>query len=314
MAMVLCRPPLAWIMGHEKIRLVARKRHYRDHLLPIWDKLPDEYKLTDEWERFDRLLIAGWPDVRHGHPYVYVEHGAGQSYVDTRSAGWSGGEHHHECELFICPNQSVADRWQARYPETPTAVVGCPRLDKYHDGTIPPPQSKTVAITFHWDCRIVPETRSAFEHYRKGIPAMVNAYRAQGWAVYGHEHPRWAGKLKRYWRTIGVEYTDDPLRDASVLVADNTSLMAEFLSCGRPVIALNAPWYRKAVHHGERFWTWSVEYADSAKEAAGYQLDSLTTPSQHPYAFADGRAAERAAHAIIDLLTHTGRPKSSRPR
>jgi hypothetical protein len=286
-----------------QVRLFARKPHYRDHLRPIWDLLPDEYKLTGEWGRFDWLLIAGGPDIRHGHPYVYVEHGAGQSYRGYTGPGYSGGSGHDECKLFVCPNDEVAGRWQVRYPDIPAVVVGCPRLDRYHTGYEPP--ERTVAITFHFDLRIVPETRSAFPHYRDGLANMIESYREQGWTVLGHAHPRYRRVLGPVWRSLNVEWTDHPLRDVAVLIADNTSLQAEFLSCGRPVVALNAPWYRRDVWHGGRFWDWSVQHVESSQEAANLRLGELKRPTSHPYAFADGKAAERAATAIQHVLSGT---------
>lgn len=284
------------------IRLFYRQPHYRDHLEPIWAALPDDLKLKGPMERFDRLLIAGGPDVVNGHPYVYVEHGAGQTYRGVSVKGYAGGEHHQECKLFICPNERVADRWRARYPDTPAVAVGCPKLDVWHRPDGPRPESKTLAITFHFDLNLVPETRSAFPFYKAGLPRMVESYREQGWTVYGHAHPRYESVLKPYWARIGVTWTENALRDASVLIADNTSLQAEFLSCGRPVVALNAPWYRRDVHHGERFWAWDLTHVDDADGAASLALDDLSVPSEHPYAYADGLASQRAAHAISAVL------------
>jgi hypothetical protein len=283
-----------------QVRLFARKPHYRDHLRPIWNLIPDEYKLTGEWGRFDRLLIAGAPDIRHGHPYIYVEHGSGQSFVGLSSNGYSGGSGHDACELFICPSQAVADRWTARYPSTPTAVVGCPRLDRWHTGYEPP--GKTVALAFHWDCKIIPETRSAFPHYQNRLDLLVQSYRAQGWSVVGTCHPRYRSTVRPVYEKLGVPWVDEALDTASVLVADATSLCSEFLSCGRPVVCLAAPWYRRDVHHGLWFWDLDATYVNEPEEAADIKLSELQRPTRHPYAFADGQAAERAATAIVTHL------------
>lgn len=296
--------------GQVGIRLVARQPHYRDHLLPIWNLIPDDLRIPRERAtRYDLLLIAGASDRRHFNPYVYVEHGVGFAWQGIDNASYSGSSGHADCKLFICPNETVGDRWRERYPDTPVAVVGCPRLDEYHTGYTPPP--RTVAITFHWDCRLCPETRSAWPHYQPGIRKMVQAYRDQGWTVLGHSHPREQRMFKAMWRGIGVEWTDNPLRDAAVLIADATSLMAEMHSCGRPVLALNAPWYRRDVHHGMRFWEWPLRTVDGPTEASQVSLDSLTVPADwHPYAYADGKAASRAAAAILEVLHERQQPAS----
>lgn len=298
--MVLCRSPLGRLVDR-KVALFARKPHYRDHLTPIWERLPNDVKWEGAWEQHGNptLIVAGASDIRYGRPYVYVEHGSGQSYVDVDHPAYSGGHGHEGCILFVCPNNAVRDRWKARY-DTPAVVVGSPRLDPYHGGYEPP--ERTVAITFHWDCRITPETRSAWPHYQDQIYTVVQAWRSQGWTVLGHAHPRIAYTIRKTWERLQVPWTDDPLRDASVLAADNTSLIADFLSCGRPVIALNAPWYRRDIHHGHRFWELDVTYVDTAEEASQIDLSGLSRPLSHPYAFADGGASERAAQAILDLI------------
>lgn len=284
-----------------QVRLWARKRHYLDHLQPVWDALPESYKLQHELRRGDRLLLAGGPDVLNGHPYIYMEHGAGQSYIGFKGRGYSGAEFMQECELFLCPNQEVADRWQERYPDIPVALIGCPRLDPYHTGYEPP--EKTIAITFHFDLKLLPETRSAFSHYRTGLRRLVQAWREQGWTVLGHAHPRWPDHaLPAFWRGIGVRWTSNPLRDASVLAADNTSLQAEFLSCSRPVIALNAPWYRRDVWHGGRFWDWPLVHVETVAEASGLILDELVRPIWNGYAVQDGTATALAVHSITRHL------------
>lgn len=303
--MVLRRPPLARLMGRKGLSLYARKPQYREHVLPIWNALPGDLKNPSPTQQWDRLIVGGASEVRHGHPYVYVEHGAGQTYLGQNTSGYSGGSGHSGCELFLCPNQAVADRWTAKYPDTPVAVVGSPKLDPWHAGQRPPPDDRTVAITFHWDCRIVPETRSAFDHYERSLHEIVSAYEEQGWTVIGHAHPRVRERLSRFWRRIAVEYAEtsaEVLDRASVLVADNTSLMAEFMSCGRPVVALNAPWYRRDVHHGMRFWDWDVTYVDSPSEACQVNLSALEPPRSHPYAYNDGAATQRAVKAIEALI------------
>ena len=306
----------------KSIALISSEPHYSDHIQPIWDLIPEQYHHTRGIP--DYMLVGGYADVK-SYPtrkYVYVEHGAGQSYTDPvdpstfRSVRsfYSGGNGHQLCSLFLCPNQEVADRWTEKYPDKPTVVVGCPKLDPWHAGLRGAPEDKTVAITFHWDALFtgVPETASAFNYYYPSLAEAVSQFRSQGWKVLGHSHPRYPA-VRKFWESaeiaeLGVEYAsaEDILDRASVLIADNTSMQAEFLSLGRRVVWLNEPRFRRDVHHGGRFWTWPDTMGgiqvDTPEDLAHLDMDSIPETTGHPYAFADGAAASRAADAIVSLL------------
>lgn len=309
----------------KSLSLVTSEPHYLAHMQPIWDLIPESHRHSRGLPGY--MLVGGYADVK-SYPtrdYIYVEHGAGQSYTEpldehlfrqTR-AFYSGGNGHQRCGLFICPNQEVADRWTAKYPDKPTAVVGCPKLDPWHAGLRGAPEPQTVAITFHWDALFtgIPETASAFSYYLPSLIETIRQFRSQGWQVLGHSHPRYPA-VRKFWESpeiseLGVEYAsaEDVLDRASILIADNTSMQAEFLSLGRPVVWLNAPFYRHDVHHGGRFWDWPSNYGGTVVET-GAELSSLdlsqvtaTPPTGHPYAFADGQASVRASDAIVSLIS-----------
>lgn len=317
--------------------LVASQPHYADHLLPIWQALPENIKgnafLGEEVRRraksiADVALVAGYADIQltavQKRKYIYVEHGAGQSYVGLdrgADAFYSGGAGHKPCIAFICPNDEVADRWRSRYPNKPAFVVGSPRLDPWHKGDRGQVEPRTVAVTFHWDAQFtgIPETTSAFGDYFHNLRDAIVRWRSEGWAVLGHHHPRYEA-LASFWnepeiKLAGVEPTpnaNDVLDRASVLIADNTSLQADFLSLGRRVVYLNRPHdpprslgYRKHVEHGGRFWKWpnlTGQTIDTPASLVHLELDQVPAATWHPYAFADGHAAERAARAIVSLM------------
>jgi hypothetical protein len=303
------------------ISLVASEPHYRDHIQPIFDLIPERYHHQRGIPTY--MLVGGYADVK-SYPtrkYVYVEHGAGQSYTEPTDSNrfrsvrafYSGGNGHQQCVLFLCPNDAVAARWQERYPDTPTAVVGCPKLDPWHSGARGAPEERTVAITFHWDAiwTGVPETLSAFEHYYEAVVEGAKAWQADGWTVLAHSHPRHPA-ARQYWesaeiKATGIEYVsaDTILDRASMLIADNTSMQAEFLSLGRRVVWINHPAYRKDVDHGGRFWSWPEMgglQVDSPAELTDLNLDDVPATTGHPYAFADGHASERAAGAVLSVL------------
>lgn len=252
----------------------ASQPHYADHLRPIRYALPEQrrgdvYGMPRSRWGDDRsmahrsttpIVVASAVDAaRFSHrPVIYVEHGAGQSYDgDPRSIGnpsYSGGAHLDHVVLFICPNQNVADRWAQRYPAAKTAVVGCPRLDQHH-GAMPHEHDRPrVAFTFHWDCKLIPETRSAWKHYRDALLALIASHPAYDIAC--HAHPR-AEPARDTMRSMGARMigdVDDLLGWCDVLVADNTSVLYEACALGKSTLVLNAPWYRRGIDHGMRFW------------------------------------------------------------
>lgn len=314
------------------VDLVAEHPHYYDHLLPIWNALPPDIKginhgITGNNTTVNivgdaRVLVAGYSDVIRyaSSPVIYVEHGAGQSYINLPAAvapfysPLAITKQHRNVIAFICPNVEVARRWSEFY-DRPTFVVGCPKLDPWHSGLRGESEPRTVAITFHWNPPAsvwthVPELLSAFDHYWPVLVQTVKNFKRAGWHVIGHAHPR-ANSVTEFWRTEcsqSVEFVHDSadvLSRAAILIADNTSLSAETMSLGRGVVFLNHPAYRKDVEHGGRFWQWSERTGvsiDTPQDLADLDLDSVPASTFHPYAFADGLAAERAASAVVSLL------------
>lgn len=242
-----------------RIHALASLPHYMEHVRATWDHLPDGLK--GEWivgrpkgiPDDDIIMVAGFPDIARaeGRRVIYVEHGAGQSYVGlTKGEGhYHGSEHPENVVGYVCPRQDVADSWGR-----PALAVGAPVCDPYP--LVTGNEKPVAAITFHWDCKLLPETRSALDHYVNDLGRIVRSLRAQGFDVLGHHHPR-DSRLRRIWD--GLQVTQANVRQvrsiADVLIADNTSLAYEMLYLRRHVVTLNAPWYRRDVHHGLRFWS-----------------------------------------------------------
>lgn len=318
------------------IHAYASLRHYADHMLPILQALPVGVRgqmwgpraglswameLEPEIEHgSDPMLVAGLADAQHfaGHrPLVYVEHGAGQTYRGIETHGsYSGGNHAGlGIRLYICPSETVADRWRA---QGATAVaVGCPRLDARLSRGTSARVAQCVAFTWHWWLELVPETQSAFPWYESALPDVFSQLRADGVLVIGHAHPRYAGKLGSWYRTTGgipwVDRLEDVFDQDPVLVADNTSALYEAAALGHPTVVMNAPWYRRHVDHGLRFWSHvpgpQVDGPAELYEAITSVLVDHTTgldlrerAAAHAYAHRDGHAAERAATAIMEAL------------
>lgn len=326
-----------------RIDLYASRPHYASHMLPIWRALPRHLRgliisprPTDWWAR-DELpakpepdvvtMVAGYCDLQAlagRGPLIYVEHGAGQTYPgDPVSAGdpsYSGGYDHDEVVLYVAPSTTVAARWHDCYPDASVIVAGCPLLDVWHRGdrAFEQLERPTVALTFHWDCTLIPETRSAFRHYEPELARSVAAWRAQGFDVVGHGHPRVYDALSAVWAELDV-----PQRQlgwiydhADLLIGDNTSVLYEFASLDRDVLCLNAPWYRREVEHGLRFWKHvpglQADHAEGMTRIATLLLQRDTGALAgssimrrgavaEAYAHVDGYASWRAAAAISAL-------------
>lgn len=278
-------------------------------------------------------------------PVVLIEHGAGQSYSD-HNPGYPGGTDRARVVLFICPNTTVADRWLDMYPSTPVAVVGCPKLDRWlppayicppciADEFAPGPHScwdlevaadcecrvcwpvdePVVAVTWHWNCPVKPETHSGFELYAPGLRGLIAASH-QGTVAYrflGHAHPR-NEEAKQWWPKVGVEYAptfDEVLNRADVLVVDNSSVAFEFAATDRPVVLMNLPEYRRDVEHGLRFWSHAGigEQIDHPGELHAAIMRAIRSDPQASarrrligdvYTFRDGTSSARAAAAILE--------------
>lgn len=324
-----------------RLNLYASLSHYADHLWPIWQQLPSEVRgeawapRHDDWWGNPQhpqappgpVLVASWGDacsaITRGRDLVYVEHGAGQTYegdpAGRGAAGWAGATARglERVRLFVCPNERVAQRWRAVH-RAPAVAVGCPKMDRWHGAkretrnAVP----ATVAVTFHWDCTLVAESRTAWPWYDQALPRLRDWSRAHGVHLLGHGHPRMWSRLRRRWEALGIEPVaelSDVLDRADVLVADNTSAMFEFASLDRPVVVLNAPWYRREIEHGLRFW--SHVPGHQVNDPAGLE-PTVAEAVRHPerandlraaataaaYAACDGHAAERAARAILETL------------
>jgi hypothetical protein len=323
-----------------RLHLYASLPHFADHLTPIWQALPEAVR-GEAWTaragqpwghrpdarelhrtRAEPVMVASLADAQrmHPRPLIYVEHGAGQSYDgDPRGSGhgsYSGGAGLDRVLLFLTPGEATAARWRATY-RAPAVAVGCPMLDRFHRS--PRDVSRgaaTVAVTFHWDCPLLPETRTALPHYRAALDSLRASVEAHGGRLLGHGHPRASRTMEALWKALGVQWMPrlaDVLAEADLLVADNTSAAYEFASLDRPVLMLNAPWYRRDVHHGLRFWNLvpglQVDHPDELVPGVWTALADgpVLTGVRHQavaavYCATDGHAADRAAAAILEVL------------
>jgi hypothetical protein len=222
--------------------VISTYPHYTEHIREIALGVPP-----------DVAVAAGYSDVRTAirggyRKIVRMEHGIGQSYTKPHP-GYPGGKGHERVGLFLQPNEHAAARWRREYPRARVEVVGSPKLD--HLPVRHPPGEPVIAFAFHFDLYLCPETRSALPWFKPAIELVTRTR-----PVVGHGHPR-RTDLGMIYERAGVTFIPsfmDVCRVADVLVADNTSILYEFASTGRPVVVLDAPVYRRDVRHGLRFW------------------------------------------------------------
>lgn len=313
---------------------LAYEPQFIDHLAPVWIALGEQgLFLTDpslveyaasrgivaegsavnlalppRGDPQRQALVASYGDMKKARRLGYgnfarLEHGIGQSY-GTRHPSYAGGGDADDVSLFLMPNQHSADCWQTAYPNAQVEIVGSPRLDQ-----VPRRQAghgPVVALSFHWRCTVAPETQPAFPHFARALRPLARLAK-----VIGHAHPRILADLEPYYRQAGIEVVadfDEVCRRADVYVCDNSSTMYEFAASGRPVVTLNAPEYRRDVHHGLRFWDAipgvQVDEPDDlirAVETALADRPALRAAREHAldivYAYRSG-AAQRAAQRL----------------
>jgi hypothetical protein len=313
--------------------------HYWRTIRPVWEALPAAERGT-VWATFERpAQVLGCYEARRGVPrgpgnpvitaggadarqvgnerlHFHMNHGVGQTYYGDRahpidSHGYIGGRDLDRIDVFLCVNEREAAAWTRAYPDAATVIIGTPALDAYRPKAqrASPP---TVLVTFHWDCRMIAEAGTAWPEWRRSIAEYV----ASGPDVHllGHEHPRWAGQLLRWWESIGVDTVDDVdigLTVADALIGDNTSILYEAAALDLPVGCLNAERWRRDVNHGLRFWSHVPGVDHWPSESTFAEVVDITLADgpqsrarrrqavQYVWgSWFDGRAAERAVQAI----------------
>ncbi|SDB48912.1 CDP-Glycerol:Poly(glycerophosphate) glycerophosphotransferase [Desulfonatronum thiosulfatophilum] len=330
-----------------KIDFLAWERHHFDHLAPIWHKIPDDFKgffyvITSYDKLHDFRGISLVKDISIANsfsdlnidndvpekpivistfykvdfltdlrrPIFYVEHGAGQTYIGSQFYNFE----RKNVVLDILPSHRLSNIFRMRYPFAKKVIVGCPLLDKWHKSFFyPSNRMPVVAISFHFERPSMPETKSSFPYFRV---AVKNLSQQKKWKILGHGHPRIINQLAPIYEMYGIEVVknfEDVMERADIYVCDNSSTLFEFASTDRPVVVLNAPWYRRDVEHGLRFWEHAdigvnCDHPDDLFNAIELALSDPCDQKKRRkkaveeiYAYTDGEASNRAAQAIVTL-------------
>lgn len=268
------------------------------------------------------VLVASSADHKAarnaGRSVIYLNHGIGQAARDPGGAflrhdSYVGTNARTGCVLFLTPGPTVTTLMRQNYPESRVVEVGCPKLDRWigHKPNNPKPR---VCLSTNWDSQVVPEFRSALPHFISALPVLA---RDASIELVSHSHPRATHRIKPLMERHGVPYLesfDEVLDSCDLYIMDSSSTLFEFAATGRPVVVLNAPWYRRDVSHGLRFWDAAHVglHADTPETLPSViEQALLDAPSVREaradairmvYGHTDGSSAHRAAQAIREVI------------
>ena len=336
----------------KQIDFLATQVNYFDHIAPVWDALPLEARgtfwVTDylqdyAWAHMQHslylfaydstsdspvlppiygkhpILVAAYGDLIFAkktspeRPVLYMEHGIGHTF--GKAAHPNGRGKRDLVSLFLAPNEYTAKKIR-EVRKTPIEVIGTPKMDKWFTDYLrtstrnDPP---VIAIGFHHGHKNtpVPESGSAFEHYVDILPSLTEKFKLLAYA-----HPLAEKHQRPIYEALGIPFTTDffrVMKMADICINDLSSALYEFLVTGKPVIVLNAPWFRRDVQHGIRFWDYSdigINVEDPKELSVAIDL-TLRKPYFHaeerekalrdlyPYL---GQASRRAANVIVQYL------------
>lgn len=309
-------------MRELSVDFIAREPHHRHHAKAVYDALPLKYRgvfsssIADISRSGNRFCAAfSYGDLKLANDLnrktIYADHGVG-FFFNTEHPAYAGSTAGREnCILRLSPNEMHANR-EREVLTCPIEVVGVPVMDKWANvhGNVPIHNPK-IAISFHWDGRVVPETRSALAHYVSILPELKKHF-----TLLGHGHPRIMDRMERIYRThkIPVERDFDKVLEwCDVYISDASSTIYQAAFAKKAVVLLNCPHYRKDVEHvgNPRFWKYADigPQVDSPRELVPAIKDAVLNHHKYQpriketiqavFAYTDGKCAERAAKAII---------------
>ena len=272
---------------------------------------------TKPARRHDAALVMGPGDIRTAVRYgwkriAYLCHGIGQDYNRMLAAAAPGENIPWDAvDVVLLPSEYAAERFKPLCPDAELLVVGQPKMDALREiqtGYA----SRIAALSFRWNHQRAPEASGAMEHYAEGLAEVREYLQGHGITLIGHGHPRVLTNLIPVYRVAGMSVFSsftEIVEHAAVYACDNSSTLFEFAALDRPVVVMNAPYYRRNVNHGGRFWDWADvgEQVDGPDELGPAILRAIEDDQTYArrrevvsevLPLTDGKASERAAEAL----------------
>lgn len=298
----------------------AREPHHKIHAQAIADgfgvQVTDDLKcLTNDY-----VCVFSYGDLRQvdmlGKKIIFADHGVGMFYNNEHPSYAGSLKHRENVILRLSPNEIHASR-ERQILKCPVEIIGIPKLDKFANKHWRIKKFQpTVAVSFHWDCFVNPETRSSWKYYENILPLLKDTFH-----VYGHAHPRISRLMQSVYRKYGIVYKEDfdeIMRKADVYICDNSSTIFEWCITEKPIVLINSPFYRRNVEHigNPRFWKYSdisptvnkpseliPAIQDAIKNHNAY-LPRIKEAKSEVLYITDGTATQKAIEIIKKHICH----------
>lgn len=307
----------------KKIDFLVGERHFADHAKPIWELIDNKGEFYNRRRNFGRsrkpVVVFSLGDLHKAYKFrkeiIMGEHGTGFSYGNGHGSYVGSQEYRDKVILKLVPNKFAYQAEREANPDENIEIVGVPKMDKYVGRTWKRNKKPVIAISFHFDCLVCPETRSGYKDFI--VPALKKI--PTEFTLIGHGHPRIIDKLTPMYKAHGIEVVrdfDEVMERADLYMCDNSSTLYEFAFTDRPVVVMNPRYYRKDVRYvnNPRFWDyanvglnlddpnkmlrtirWALMDSDVQKENRRKAVEAVFT-------FTDGKCSERAAKAIEQAI------------
>lgn len=330
------------------IHFFATRPHFVNHMLPIFEQFKDgeavftiskhikdyvdglgiPYRLSKRNSGLffpekdgDAIVVCAANNAmfaKKSNPrrkIIFMEHGVGITFPTNQGYAGGGGIR-RSVSLFLAPNQHIYDKTKKALPGKPQVIIGTPYMDKWVNYSRPTSTRDMVTISFHWNgSTIAPEAGNAVDHYLPHLEKVMKFLDEKRIDLAGHGHPRILEELRPAYEKLGIhiiENFQNVLEYSSAYINDGSSTLYE-AALIMPVVLLNAPWFRKDIDFGIRWWKWTNigEQCETPEELPQMIVNAVYNPfsfvnersqmqrALYPYW---GESAKRAALAIKEFV------------